>query len=70
MSEDRLLQSFCALLGAIVLVATVHVFLLATSAPRLEREPALKTASLPEAAPIAPVAAPVAPEIKAAEVRA
>jgi periplasmic protein TonB len=67
-SEDRLLQSFCALLGAIVLVATVHVFLLATSAPRLEREPALKTASLPEAAPLAPVAAPVAPEIKAAEV--
>jgi protein TonB len=67
-SEDRFLQSFCALLGAIVLVATVHVFLLATSAPRLEREPALKTASLPEAAPLAPVAAPVAPEIKAAEV--
>jgi protein TonB len=67
-SEDRLLQSFCALLGAIVLVASVHVFLLATSAPRLEREPALKTASLPEAAPLAPAAAPVAPEIKATEV--
>jgi protein TonB len=67
-SEDRLLQSFCALLGAIVLVASVHVFLLATSAPRLEREPALKTASLAEAAPTAPPAAPVAPEVQAAEV--
>ena len=68
MSEDRLLQSFCALLCAIVLVASVHVFLLATSAPRLDREPALKTASLLQAAPLAPAAAPVAPEIKAAEV--
>ena len=66
MSEDRLLQSFCALLGAVVLVASVHVFLLATSAPRLEREPTLKTASLLEAAPIE-AAAPVAPEVKTAE---
>ncbi len=51
MSEDRLLQSFCALLGAIVLVASVHIFLLATSAPRLELEPEVRTALLPEAAP-------------------
>lgn len=63
MSEDRLLQSFCALLGAIVLVASVHIFLLATSAPRLEAEPEVRTSLLPEAEPVARAAMPVAPEI-------
>lgn len=68
MSQDRFLQSFCALLGAVVLVASVHVFLLATSEPRLEAEAEIKTATLPEAAPVAASTPSIAPEVQAAEV--
>lgn len=36
MSENKFLQSLCALLGAAVLVSSVHIFLLISSAPTLE----------------------------------
>jgi protein TonB len=35
-SENKFLQSLCALLGAAVLVCSVHIFLLVSSAPSLE----------------------------------
>jgi protein TonB len=67
-SENKFLQSLCALLGAAVLVCAVHVFLLATSAPRLDGESGF-TGAKPStrAEPSAPPAPLEAPEPQISE---